>query len=478
VITGQLATLYVDLIARDKVAPALAEQQGRIKNLRDELAKVGTAGWDQQAKAYFNTQRQVADAQRQLARAFDVATLGAFAVNMRELVEKFGQLRQGIDYLGSGFPAVREQLVGFVAAASPDAFATFTVSLRYLSASIGQTLLPALVEVSALIQRGARWFQSLDEGTKKLISSTALWVLGLTGLFWALSRIVSVGASLLSFLNVLSRHPALMILAGLGMVLGGGAMEGMGIGGSGAGSLGHGVSMAGRAMTGGGFLAGAAYMGGAPLTATLAPLALAYAGSGRGGAFERLSASTSGVTPGGVTPAATTGYVREMRTEYTSILGMEFASAFRAELRRATPAEMRSMFPGVDPALVGPVGAEDRGIESTRADFWRRVDGIREGSALDLGMRSGLERGLGASAAGPGAAAGGAARDMLHATNFQSQFVGIEAEWKRIQQAGASNSPLEEEMRRIAMESREYLFSIAGSTATTASRPLPPPPTT
>jgi hypothetical protein len=392
-IQGKLAELYVDLTARDKIAPAIAEVQGRIANLKADLAKAGTAGWGQQVQTFIQSQKQSAEEQKKLSRAFDVAAMGSFGASMKAFSENLGAIQEKLGGVSGVFPMAMASMTGFVAAASPDTFTTFTMSLQYLAASIGQALLPSMIEIVRWVQTAARWFQNLDSDTKGLIGTAALWVVGLSGAAFALNRIIGISRTLITVFNALAAHPWVLVLMAAAAIVGPALM----------GDFGRGPSAPG------------------------------------GGPLFRPEATRTVV--GRV--AASAGSVAADETGSVFIGGSAAAGLIRAD---TTPSAMP----------------------------WtpRLAESARSSSPFSRGLASmGMLPGSGISDGGRDAPG------FLHATNFQSQFMGIEQQWKHIQQAGASNSPLEEEMRRIAMESRDYLHSVATSTATTAGLPPPSPPT-
>lgn len=75
-------------------------------------------------------------------------------------------------------------MFGSVAAqsASPDAFATLSGSFKLLFAQLGTTLLPTVVKLSAYLQGLAHRFEGASEGTKKLVGSLTTWGIAGAGL--------------------------------------------------------------------------------------------------------------------------------------------------------------------------------------------------------------------------------------------------------------------------------------------------------
>ncbi len=448
-ISGKLAELYVDLVAKDKIAPAIAEAKSRLGNLQADLAKVGTGAWSAQIREYVSNTSKAQQAQKALAREFDVAAYGRFGVFMRDMGSAFESFKERLGAVGGIFPLAMAGMTGFVAAASPDAFTTFTMSLKYLAATVGQILLPVFIDIIIWIQRMARWIRDLDPETKKMIGTAALWAVALTGIAFAVSRLIGLLGMLSTVLRAIGlMNPFGLLLAGVGAVVAdvAGVFGGGGIG-------------AGRTGTGGG-----------PITRIGRSIGEWLWDSGHGEASSReiaaLDARGSAVSAalGGRDP---TGAGR--RAAMTP-LG-------RGRGTGAAPATTMSM---ADIARMGEISdaARSMGIsEEMIAGFRREFASTRRGSVAPEGtvapersILGGLARIIGAGRGGPGG------DGAMLALNHQSQFLGIEQQWQRIQQAAASASPLEEEMKRIAGESLIALTTIAGDTGTIAGRPPPPPP--
>jgi hypothetical protein len=79
-----------------------------------------------------------------------------------------------------------------VAATAPAAWATFTGSIQLLSGEFANMLIPAFVQASAWIQRGAAWVKSWDERTKGFVSTVAVWGGGLVIAGGAISKLGAV----------------------------------------------------------------------------------------------------------------------------------------------------------------------------------------------------------------------------------------------------------------------------------------------
>ncbi len=128
------------------------------------------------------------------------------------------------------------------------------------------------------------------------------------------------------------------------------------------------------------------------------------------------------------------------------------ARAFRREAERIM----------AHPMLRRDFGSVEEAETSLRAEAARRDERRRPVAGRPGG------------AAAPGPDARGPDGLLLSMAGFQSQFMGIEQQWKRIQTTAANGTPLEEEMRRIAGESLEMLSSIEAHTRP-AGAPAPAP---
>ncbi len=186
---AKLAELYVELRAKGgNVDAVLADTQKQLKltdNIMSEMAVKGPALLA--AKVKLASKEQAANFQV-LATAH--GNFGATLLTLRERTEAF---TRAATY---GFAGVSAGISALVAAASPEAFQTFTGSIRLLGASVGQIFVPSMIEISALLQKTAFWFHGLDEGTKKNIASWALWGVGALGAVAVAGTLLRVLASL------------------------------------------------------------------------------------------------------------------------------------------------------------------------------------------------------------------------------------------------------------------------------------------
>lgn len=81
---------------------------------------------------------------------------------------------------------------GLIRAASPDTFATFTMSLQLLAATVGTTLIPMFVRWSLYAQQAAFSFEARSEKTKELVGDLIEFGVALTGAVVA-ARLAAVG---------------------------------------------------------------------------------------------------------------------------------------------------------------------------------------------------------------------------------------------------------------------------------------------
>jgi len=92
----------------------------------------------------------------------------------------------------NAFLKVQAGMAGFIAAGSPETFATLTGSAKLLAGEIGHLLIPAAVKLSATMQGAAKWVRELDAGTKGALSTTATWAVGLTTAGYAVGMVARV----------------------------------------------------------------------------------------------------------------------------------------------------------------------------------------------------------------------------------------------------------------------------------------------
>jgi hypothetical protein len=92
---------------------------------------------------------------------------------------------------GRVFAVGTASIMGFVAAASPEAIGTLTGSFHLLAGEIGMAFIPQIMQASSLIQQAADWVRNLDEATKETIARWTAWGLAGAGVVMMLPRIVA-----------------------------------------------------------------------------------------------------------------------------------------------------------------------------------------------------------------------------------------------------------------------------------------------
>jgi hypothetical protein len=160
---------------------------------------------------------QKADAEKRAApRSQSIGMIGAPA---EKLMGPLTQAGEGVKEFTKSLDKASKEIVrtgGFFAAnslraASPDAFATLTGSFKLLAAQLGTTLVPHAAKASVFIQGLANQFRQMDDGTKRLVGSTAAW--GLAG-----AAVIAITPRLLAAASALGS-----IGKGAGGLLAGGA---------------------------------------------------------------------------------------------------------------------------------------------------------------------------------------------------------------------------------------------------------------
>jgi hypothetical protein len=444
-VTGKLAELWVDIVAHDKIAPAIAAAKEKLNLLSADLAKAGTGAWNDKIREYVAAQTKIAETSKQLQRSFDIAANGKIAVVFRDLKEGMGKFGEHIEAIGGRFPLMMAGLTGMAAAASPDVFKTLAMSFQYLTASIGLAFMPVIIEVIRWLQRAAQWVLGLDDETKAFIVTVAKWVLGLSALAFIFGRIFNVVSMLLPLFRALSAAMGFLFHLGpIGLALGAIAVGAAAVYFGGASAPLEGIA-AGRRMAG----LGPEHAGGTSPLTTAATAAMPIA---RGAHAAAASAGAAGAAlPVGLRSALGTVRHAGRWTRVLPWLGgvSAFADAHEAiGIRREMDAR-----PG------GGGGALGMGVPVAHGGTAGSRMGAIRGAAA-----GGFAGGAPGSAGGPG---------ILTASTHQSQFTSIEQQWQRLQQTAASGSSLEAEMARIAAESLRHLISVDTSTRITAGRPPP-----
>jgi hypothetical protein len=248
---------------------------------------------------------------------------GALAdVNVNGLGRAMGRVDQVLGMAAGGFAAANAAGL----AAMPTVAEHTRYSFQLLAGELGNSMIPALVRVAGVAQDTARWYRSLDEGTKGVIGSTVVYggiltagtlilghavrgVLALGQAYFALTAAARSAAGAQELSNAAAAQTGLIgpatgrgigqqsvgvttgqIIGGVGgTVLTGGTMTMLARGGQGgvqAALLNRGIVAGSEAVAPAGFLARAGLIGGGALRLAgrvALPLAVAQA------AYEQLS---------------------------------------------------------------------------------------------------------------------------------------------------------------------------------------------
>jgi hypothetical protein len=104
--------------------------------------------------------------------------LGKFRFRLDEITKRMDGLNKVATTV---FVAGSAAVAGFVAAASPDAFNTLTLSFKLLSAEIGGAFIPYVAQAVVWIQKAAYWVHNLSDEQKDNYAKWILWGLGISG---------------------------------------------------------------------------------------------------------------------------------------------------------------------------------------------------------------------------------------------------------------------------------------------------------
>lgn len=408
---SKVAELYVELAARGQgaVDQHLGQLQTNLKNVNKAL----TASQGE-FKLMINQEERLAQAKQKLAKELDVAKYGKLGEALRTHV---GALEQGLTKLTTTFSVMGAALAGTVSAASPEVFQTFTGSFQFLAAVIGEMVVPAMIDIIVLVQRLAYWIQDLDPGVKSFAVEVIKWgaigsvVLFVASKFVMLAKAIWGAVAAARALAMTNPLTAALAIAG---VVGGLALG----------------NMAANAFAGGGppdrqeQRDDAAQQRQNQLRAA-ASEAMANTPAAR---HQRVMASLS---------EQETAVARQQlsREEHARQMGNIHrlrqiqGEAPRGEAARQTP-EHR--------AAVSAVAA----LQLPRQQHEAAMRAVEEGRALpaEQARRPRFQRG----------------------DTFQSQFMGIEQQWRRLQTAGASMSPLQQEIMRIRLATLRVLEESQG----------------
>lgn len=481
---GKLAELYVDLVAHDKLGPAIQQAKDMIGRTQAELAQISTAGGQARLKEFVDSQKKAAASHKELSRAIDIGINGRFNVFMKDMGQAINKAGEALSGFGMG--PLGNVIVGLGAMnamqqASPDIWNTFTGSINYAAAGLGTALMPMLIELSRWLQGVARWFLDLDDGTKAMIGGFAKWaaIIGTVG--FALSKIIGVIQGVSAALRALATaNPWLLLAAGLGALI----------------SIVAGASMfggSGEAFSSSGGELRAIREGRLNPTRTREDrtrraesliTALHEGEYVRGGRYNL-------VNPGGTGDYAGVN-AHDLRRNLSRILGSDIMARpemeaiiergrltgrassrieYTPEMRDSIAALIRTMAgESADTAIRGSI------VNSAMRQYLGGTGPVRGVEGALIGRLTDAVRAMPSLAAliperGSGTPLPGGGRRLLHDAHFQSQFLGIEQQWMSMQQGAASMTPLQAEMLNIQREQRDYLFNIDRTTDARLPRP-------
>jgi hypothetical protein len=164
---------------------ALETQRAGIAKLNEALAS------GQYAKAAQGWAEVDRAANKALARARweeQVAYQGRFQAALSATSEKLRGIGNASAWtFGIGTTAV----LGFVRAASPEAFDTFTKSIQLLSAEIGTSFVKDIIKASFHIQDAAHWVRDLSQETKDHVGHWIVLGTGIAGVGMILPKVVA-----------------------------------------------------------------------------------------------------------------------------------------------------------------------------------------------------------------------------------------------------------------------------------------------
>jgi hypothetical protein len=138
----------------------------------------------------------------------------------RKLAERASRsVQEHVDKLTSTsariFTAGTAAITGFVAAASPDAINTLTISTQLLAGEIGKSFIPVIVKAIAAIQNVRNVIRNLDAGTKDSAAQWALYGIGTAGAVYGSVKLYGALERLGGILTVIRAHPVATAITAL-----------------------------------------------------------------------------------------------------------------------------------------------------------------------------------------------------------------------------------------------------------------------
>jgi hypothetical protein len=209
--TQKLAALQQS-IALEKVRAKYAASPEGAKALREEV----------------RLQRELKTTQGAGEYAKRAAELGTFQAALIGAQDKLSKLDKATTAAGVAFAAGTASIFGFLAAASPNAMATFEASLKGLSISIGGSFVPYLDQMSLGLQKAAIWVDHLDRGFKGMAAKVVVGAVALSGAYYGTTKLLygfaALTAGVVQFgvaMWGLALNPWTWAFAGLAVVIGG-----------------------------------------------------------------------------------------------------------------------------------------------------------------------------------------------------------------------------------------------------------------
>jgi len=490
VFSSKLGELFVELSARglenvqsalDKTAAGLKKGSVTTKaSTKDTEAQI-----DSLAKAIgsLNAKNEKMKLVDEFLRA--QSAVGQLGLKVDGLKDKFAALGS---FLPLTFGAATASITGMVSAASPEAFLTFTNSIRYLSATIGMQFIPYVAQASQWLQDTARWVAGLDQGTKDSIVSWTMYGVAALGVAMILPRVISLLGVLRSALAVADTAAVLAGSALKSLFASGLSLSGM------FGTLAGGVRSAATAMM--------AFTMSNPVTMIVGLIAvvggLAYAFGRAGESVHQLEARMQrasdlqerlrrGQAPTRQELQEIVGrdYLRSVEGRAPEVQQQMIRQRIQAlqQQRDATDWTAESISTSDRAAQIfrqlneasrssngGVLTAEQRQINEDRSREQAELDGPSGLLRTEISMLTAvLRNGIPGSIGGPGGPGG-----LLTSSNFQSQMISLDQQWTRLQQAAASGGTLDQQLLNLQMQGNASLQQIASNTSPT-NQPVPAP---
>src|SRR5258708_403188 len=164
VLDEKIGSMWVEISAKkgnvtDAFKAVREDYDATTKKAQAYTAFMATGQGQEAAKALVQSQAAASWAKL-------VAEQGRSGAMLTTIGNKLKGIKSGIQDLGSmpiiGFAAAGATVGGLAAAASPMLWNTLTQSFVLLSATIGSSFLPYVIEAARWIQTAARWVRELD----------------------------------------------------------------------------------------------------------------------------------------------------------------------------------------------------------------------------------------------------------------------------------------------------------------------------